>query len=152
MKKEVRIKIMSKINNLTENGDSEVFFDGGDKVEVSTLGKLEVKDGVIYIDYEECTEGLEGTRTLFFFDTEHPERVNLCRRGSVCFDLVFEDAKKSSNFTYQNDIMPLEAELVTNKLVNGIGEEGGTLHLDYKVNFQGSGAQRTVFNMSVKPV
>ena len=48
--------------------------------------------------------------------------------------------------------MPLEAELVTNKLVNGIGEEGGTLHLDYKVNFQGSGAQRTVFNMSVKPV
>ena len=80
---------MSKINNLTENGDSEVFFDGGDKVEVSTLGKLEVKDGVIYIDYEECTEGLEGTRTLFFFDTEHPERVNLCRRGSVCFDLVF---------------------------------------------------------------
>lgn len=145
MEKEVRIKIISKISDPAENGDCEKF-------DVSVPGRLSVNDGAVCIDYEEGTEGLEGVKTRFFFTLDRPGRVSMRRRGNVCLDLVFDCTAGSSNFTYQNGIMPFEGSLVTDRLINSIGSGGGTLHIDYRLGLGGEYTRRTVFNMSVRPI
>lgn len=145
MEKEVRIKIISKISDPAEKGESEKFV-------VSARGKLSVKDRSVYIDFEEHAEGLEGVKTRFSFTLDRPGRVSMRRRGSVNNDLVFDCTAGSSSFTYHNDIMPFEGSLVTDRLVNSIGRDGGALHLDYRLGFGGEYSQKTVLNMSVKPI
>lgn len=144
MEKEVKIKIISKISDTAEKGESEKFV-------VSARGKLSVKDRSVYIDFEERAEGLEGVKTRFSFTLDRPQRVSMRRRGSVNNDLVF-DCTESSNFTYHNDTMPFEGSLVTDKLINSIGAGGGTLHIDYRLGFGGEYTQRTVLYLSVKPI
>ncbi len=156
MEKEVKIKIISKVYDISDcpaDGKYPAQDEAQcDVIEMSAYGKMTLADGVYSIEYDECCEGMSGTKTRLFFDVDRPGCVSLFRRGTVCGDLVFDQEIGRSVFMYQNEIMPFEMALVTKRLVNRLGEDGGTLHLDYKIELQATNIERTVFDMLVKVV
>lgn len=154
MEKEVKIKIISKVYDISDCPEDGKYPSQDetrcDTIEMSAYGIMTINDGVYSIEYDESCEGMGGTKTRLFFDLNNPGCVNLFRRGTVCGDLVFDRDADRNVFMYQNDVMPFELALVTKRLVNRLGEDGGTLHIDYKLELQATNIERTVFDMLVK--
>jgi len=163
MKKSVMINIKSAhftpsdtyINNITPvDVFSPESFDSvnAQRIDIDYEGVLIVDDGRISIEYEESElTGMEGTKTSISFEAENPEIVVMSRSGSVEGTLCFEN---NSRIMCSQNTPEMELPLVvdTEKLVNGLNEDGGELKISYGLEFRGSLVARTIMHVEVHTV
>ena len=165
-KKNVKVKIQSHMSDLT-NADMmrTVIDDKGvmsvlnaeeiidDKVEFSTNAVLKDNGGKIELVYDELEElGMEKSRTRLIFNKDEPTVVTMLRTGSVSTGMVFDSDKKGRRHmcTYNTGFMPIELCICTRNIDNTLTyDSGGTVYLDYEVEFHGIKTERNRFTIEV---
>ena len=162
MNKEVKLKILSRVYDLQQSDKIEKYMaehpdyaedDISMKFEVSCRGLMREADGVFTLTYEEPSgNGMGSTTTRISFHRDTPGTVTLSREGEVRSQFVYDEALPRRTYLYETPLMPFEMAIVTKSVVNRLGVRGGTLHLDYKMDINGSNMERTVLDILVRPV
>ncbi len=117
-------------------------------MEISTEGKLRVRDGEVRLSYEETElTGMEGATTIVSFREENPELVTMMRSGTVNTALVFEE-KSRHICAYQTPYMPFELCVHTLKVDNRLLSDG-KIFLDYIIEFRGAKAEHNLFELTI---
>lgn len=162
MKKDVKIKLVSRVYDLQQSDKIEKYMeehpdytedDISMKFEVSCRGIMSEEDGVFTLSYDEPSGGGMGkTTTVISFHRDTPATVTLDREGEVRSHFVYDEALPRRTYLYETPLMPFEMSIVTKRVVNRLGVRGGTLHLDYKMDMNGSNMERTVLDLLVRTV
>jgi len=157
MKKNVNLKIKSTqyIENLKPSGEAfrrELELE--DSTEILTEGTMYSRNNATYITYEEAEAlGSEDIRTLFKLEDGS---IRIRKYGMEEYDEGMDMTLRPGmlNITrYQIPMMsPVSLEVYTNKLENGLDEEGyGTVSVDYKIRFDRFFSRRNILEIEVKP-
>ena len=118
-----------------------------DAVELVTAGKYGFENGESRFTYEESgLTGLEGTRTTF---TISPMGVVLRREGSLNAQMVFREGKKDF-FLYETPFGSATMGVDTRRIETKLDEHGGTMELDYDIDFNHAPMGRNQFKINVK--
>lgn len=118
-----------------------------DAMELVTAGKYGFENGESRFTYEESDlTGLEGTRTTF---TINPKGVVLRREGSLNSELVFREGKKDL-FLYETPYGSATMGVDTRRIDAQLDEHGGTMELDYFIDFNHAPMGRNHFKFNVK--
>ena len=110
----------------------EQYFDDvdPDATELMTEGTLTLREGNLYLAYQESElTGMEGTTTTFA--VEGP-RVTLMRTGSVNSQMVFEEGKQHTSL-YETPFGELTVDIQTSKLIHNLSERGGLMEIKYSI-------------------
>ena len=138
MNKDVLITIKS--SQRMENGES-------DGVELITDGEYNYgADGIRFSYMESELTGLDGTKTMFQIK---PDEVVLSRRGSVYSQMVFHPGK-TSDFLYRTEYGMLQMGLDTLRLECSLGEHGGSMEIEYYLDFEKNLLSRNTFKIDVR--
>ena len=157
MKKSVNLKIKSTqyIENLKPSGEAfrrELELE--DSMEILTEGTMYSRNNATYITYEEAEAlGSEDIRTLFKLEDGS---IRIRKYGMEEDDEGMDMTLRPGmlNITrYQIPMMsPVSLEVYTNKLENGLDEEGyGTVSVDYRIKFDKFFSRRNILEIEVKP-
>ena len=120
-----------------------------DGPELITQGTYEyAPDGVRLSYMESELTGMGGTRTDLHIK---PEEVILSRRGSINAQMVFRRGEKQ-RFRYQTDFGALFLGVSTQKLESSMDEHGGSVEIEYDLNFNQSYLSRNRFLINVKSI
>ena len=118
-----------------------------DKVELVTAGQYGFEEGQARFTYEESDlTGLNGTRTTF---TISPMGVVLRREGSLNTEMVFQAGKKN-HFLYETPFGSATMGVDTRRIDTTLDEHGGSLELDYNIDFNHTPMGRNKFRIKVK--
>ena len=118
-----------------------------DRIELITAGKYGFEDGESRFTYEESgLTGLEGTRTTF---TISPMGVVLRREGSLNSEMVFQEGRKDF-FLYETPFGSATMGVDTRRIDARLGEHGGTMELDYDIDFNHTPMGRNQFKIDVR--
>lgn len=118
-----------------------------DKVELVTAGQYGFENGQSRFTYEESDlTGLNGTRTTFTID---PMGVILRREGSLNTEMVFQAGKKNY-FLYDTPFGSATMGVETRRIDAAMGEHGGDLVLDYKIDLNHAPMGRNKFKINVR--
>ncbi len=157
MKKSVNLKIKSTqyVENLKPSGEAfrrELELE--DSMEILTEGTMYSRNNATYITYEEVEAlGTEDIRTLFKLEDGS---IRIRKYGRDDDDEGMDMTLKPGmlNITrYQIPMMtPVSLEVYTNKLENGLDEDGyGTVSVDYRIKFDKFFSRRNILEIEVKP-
>ena len=157
MKKSVNLKIKSTqyVENLKPSGEAfrrELELE--DSMEILTEGTMYSRNNATYITYEEAEAlGSEDIRTLFKLEDGS---IRIRKYGMEEDDEGMDMTLRPGmlNITrYQIPMMsPVSLEVYTNKLENGLDEEGyGTVSVDYRIKFDKFFSRRNILEIEVKP-
>ena len=120
---------------------------GRDAVELVTAGKYGFENGEGRFTYEESDlTGLDGTRTTF---TISPMGVVLRREGSLNSEIVFREGQKDF-FLYETPYGSATMGVDTRRIHTKLDEHGGTMELDYEIDFNHTPMGRNQFKINVK--
>ena len=118
-----------------------------DAVELVTAGKYGFENGESRFTYEESDlTGLDGTRTTF---TISPMGVVMRREGSLNSEMVFREGKKDL-FLYETPYGSATMGVDTRRIDAKLDEHGGTMELDYQIDFNHTPVGRNKFKINVK--
>ncbi len=120
MEKEVKITIVN---------EQKLYPEGKDRINQQVKGNLFVKNGVIYLHYDEIKEGLAGASTTIKLD-QRSNRVMIIRRQPARMKQVFIPGKKTESF-YQTAAGNLEIAIKTEQILLAINDEDGTVRINY---------------------
>ena len=138
MSKEVLITIKS--SQRLASGES-------DGVELITDGTYNYgTDGIRFSYMESELTGLDGTKTVFHIK---PDEVVLSRKGTVNSQMVFRPGE-SSDFLYRTEFGFLQMGLDTKRLECSLDEHGGSMEIEYDLDFERSFFSRNTFRIDVK--
>lgn len=119
-----------------------------DHIDLITIGRLYCRSGKYFISYEESElTGMEGTRTTLKLEDQ---QITMTRTGTHPAQMLFAEHKRHVGL-YQTDIGSLTISTHTSHLENNIGENGGSLSIDYTVEIDSSLAGTHRFEMAVAP-
>ena len=108
-----------------------------DSLEFITEGKLDDRNGVLYILYDESeVSGMPGCHTRVRVDGD---KVRMNRSGGeqMATELMFEQGKRFETL-YDTPVGAIELEVMTNSIVNKLSSEGaGSLMIDYHLSLKG---------------
>ncbi len=128
----------------------EQYFDDvdPDATELMTEGTLTLREGTLYLAYQESElTGMEGTTTTFA--VEGP-RVTLMRTGSVNSQMVFEEGKQHTSL-YETPFGELTVDIQTSKLIHNLSERGGLMEIKYSIAVEHTVTGRNCFKIRVRP-
>jgi uncharacterized beta-barrel protein YwiB (DUF1934 family) len=128
----------------------EQYFDDvdPDATELMTEGTLTLREGNLYLAYQESElTGMEGTTTTFA--VEGP-RVTLMRTGSVNSQMVFEEGKQHTSL-YETPFGELTVDIQTSKLIHNLSERGGLMEIKYSIAVEHTVTGRNCFKIRVRP-
>ena len=128
----------------------EQYFDDvdPDATELMTEGTLTLREGNLYLAYQESElTGMEGTTTTFA--VEGP-RVTLMRTGSVNSQMVFEEGKQHTSL-YETPFGELTVDIQTSKLIHNLSERGGLMEIKYSIAVEHTETGRNCFKIRVRP-
>ena len=128
----------------------EQYFDDGDPdaTELTTEGTLTLREGNLYLAYQESElTGMEGTTTTFA--VEGP-RVTLMRTGSVNSQMVFEEGKQHTSL-YETPFGELTVDIQTSKLIHNLSERGGLMEIKYSIAVEHTVTGRNCFKIRDRP-
>ena len=128
----------------------EQYFDDvdPDATELMTEGTLTLREGNLYLAYQESElTGMEGTTTTFA--VEGP-RVTLMRTGSVNSQMVFEEGKQHTSL-YETPFGELTVDIQTSKLIHNLTERGGLMEIKYSIAVEHTVTGRNCFKIRVRP-
>ena len=118
-----------------------------DSVELVTAGKYGFENGESRFTYEESElTGLTGTLTTF---TINPMGVVLRREGSLNAEMVFQQGRKNY-FLYETPYGSATMGVDTRRIDMSLGEHGGSLELDYNIDFNHTPMGSNKFRIKVK--
>ena len=118
-----------------------------DSVELVTAGQYGFENGESRFTYEESElTGLAGTRTTF---TIGPMGVVLRREGSLNSEMLFQQGRKNY-FLYETPFGSATMGVDTRRINTTMGEHGGSLELDYNIDFNHTLMGRNKFKINVK--
>ncbi len=138
MSKEVCITIRSSQN-----------VDGAEQegAELITLGDYQYgKDGARFSYMESELTGLMGTKTIVQI---RPDEVVLSRRGSVYYQMVFQPGV-CNRFLWQTEYGTVQMGLDTRRLQCDLGEHGGSMEIEYDLDFHNNFLSRNRFRIDVR--
>ena len=127
----------------------EQYFDDvdPDATELMTEGTLTLREGNLYLAYQESElTGMEGTTTTFA--VEGP-RVTLMRTGSVNSQMVFEEGKQHTSL-YETPFGELTVDIQTSKLIHNLSERGGLMEIKYSIAVEHTVTGRNCFKIQVR--
>ena len=157
MKKNVNLKIKSTqyIENLKPSGEAfrrELELE--DSMEILTEGTMYSRNNATYISYEEAEAlGMEDIHTLFKLE-DGSIRIRKYGKDDDDEGMDMTLTPGMLNITrYQIPMMSsVNLEVYTNKLENGLDEEGyGTVSVDYRIRFDKFFSRRNILEIEVKP-
>ena len=139
MNKEVLITIKSQQS--LPGGEPE------EGAELITRGTYQYgKNGIRFSYMESELTGLSGTKTVFLIK---PDEVVLSRKGTVNSQMVFRPGE-SSDFLYRTEFGFLQMGLDTKRLECSLDEHGGSMEIDYDLDFERSFLSRNTFRVDVR--
>ncbi|MDY4484072.1 MAG: DUF1934 domain-containing protein [Butyricicoccus porcorum] len=119
-----------------------------DHINLITAGRLYRRGGKYFVSYEESElTGMEGTRTTLKLEDQ---QVTMTRTGTHPTQMLFAKNKRHVGL-YQTDVGSMVISTHTSHLVNTIGENGGSLAIDYTVEIDSTLAGTHRFEMAVTP-
>lgn len=118
-----------------------------DRVELVTAGQYSYENGESRFTYQESDlTGLAGTRTTF---TVSPMGVIMSREGSLNSQMLFQPGRQHV-FLYDTPYGSATMGVDTRMLKSNMNEHGGSLELDYEINFEHNLVGRNQFKIHVK--
>ena len=118
-------------------------------VESVSLASVALRDGRITVSYEESPEGFgECVPTVLSFDPDQPGIVDLERRGALRTYFVFEEGKYH-RATYKTPYGGFEMTIFSRRVENALTVDGGTLRLEYFVEFRGAAEEKASLDIEV---
>ena len=118
-----------------------------DSVELVTAGQYGFENGESRFTYEESElTGMSGTRTTF---TIGPMGVVLRREGNLNSEMVFQQGRKNY-FLYETPYGSANMGVDTRRINTSLGEHGGSLELDYTIDFNHTPMGRNQFRINVR--
>ena len=118
-----------------------------ESTELITRGKYQYgKNGIRFSYMESELTGLDGTKTVFLIK---PDEVVLSRKGTVNAQMVFRPGE-SSDFLYRTEFGFLQMGLDTKRLECSLDEHGGSMEIEYDLDFDRSFFSRNTFKIDVK--
>ena len=118
-----------------------------DSVEIVTPGKYGFENGESRFFYEETElTGLDGTRTTFRIT---PVGVVMRHEGATNSEMLFEQGRKHF-FMYDTPYGSTTMGVNTHRISSSMDEHGGSLELDYNIDFNNTLAGRNKFMIQVK--
>ena len=111
-------------------------------VESRTLASIGVDSGRITLAYDDAIDDDEApVPTKLSFDVAEPGLVTLERSGFMRTVMIFE-AGKRHRAIYKTPLGAFEMTVFTRSVENTLGANGGSLSLDYAVEFRGAAEQK----------
>ena len=139
MNKEVLITIKSQQS--LPGGEQE------EGAELITRGTYQYgKKGIRFSYMESELTGLSGTKTVFLIK---PDEVVMSRKGTVNSQMVFRPGE-SSDFLYRTEFGFLQLGLDTKRLECSLDEHGGSMEIEYDLDFERSFLSRNTFRVDVR--
>lgn len=119
-----------------------------DTIELVTDGTLEFRDGGWDICYEESElTGLAGVTTTFRLE---PGQVTLARTGKLRSEMVFRQGVPHESL-YQMEYGALMLTVCAQMIQASIGDNGGTVDLQYAISIENSDAGLVEYHLEVRP-
>lgn len=116
-------------------------------VELVTDGTYKYENGESTFTYRESPlTGMDGTTTSI---TVSPMGVVMTREGTLNTRMVFEEGKKH-NFVYDTPFGAATMGINTRRIVRDMDEHGGSLEIDYLVDYQQALVGHNFFRFSVR--
>ena len=113
-----------------------------DRVESTTLASITARDGRVTLAYDDAIDDAElPVPTKLSFAEDEPGLVTLERSGFMRSLMVFE-AGKRHRATYRTPLGGFEMTVFSRTVENALSADGGTLTLDYAVEFRGAAEQK----------
>ena len=128
----------------------EQYFDDvdPDATELMTEGTLTLREGNLYLAYQESElTGMEGTTTTFAVEGPGVTRM---RSGSVNSQMVFEEGKQHTSL-YETPFGELTVDIQTSKLIHNLSERGGLMEIKYSIAVEHTVTGRNCFKIRVRP-
>lgn len=121
-----------------------------DQMEFVTDGQLYVRDGSVYMIYDESeVSGMVGCKTTLKIKGDS---VKMRRIGHVGYntELYFEKGKRFSS-TYETPYGPMDLEVLTSRVENNLNmdELKGNIDIEYNVSLQGVAEGRNRLTIDV---
>ena len=145
----MRLKIRAVTYDLLEDGtDGEA----NDPIEYTTDGRLFEEDGRMELSYEESSElGMDESTTTLLFNSADPRFINMSRSGGATAGLVFNPEVPRQSGALSAQGLSLEFVIYTRHVSNTVTHEGGSIELDYLIEFHGCVTERNRFRIDVTP-
>ncbi|MCQ2406417.1 MAG: DUF1934 domain-containing protein [Oscillospiraceae bacterium] len=138
MNKEVLITIRSSRKVPGEEIETSEFF---------THGTFSRRGNISVVSYNEVAEtGLGETKTDLII---HPDRVVVKRRGESSANLTFSDGLRQ-DFMYNTAFGTMTLGVNTYRVASSLGENGGTMDIEYDLDYQRKHVARNAFHVDVK--
>ena len=119
-----------------------------DATELVTEGTMELRNGDIFLSYEESQlTGMEGTTTTF---AVQGSRVVLTRTGKVNSRMVFEEGRQHTSL-YETPFGELPVDIQTSLLRHNLTERGGLMEIKYSIAVAHTATGRNSFRIRVRP-
>jgi len=120
-----------------------------DNIEFSTDGYYMYDGEIAQLSYFETeVTGLPGTRTTM---TVMPDRVVVDRRGALSSRMEFKEGAKDA-VQYGTPYGTATLGIETRELRHRMGENGGSVDIDYVVNLEHAVATRNRFHITVREI
>ena len=113
-----------------------------ERIESTTLCSITAKDGRVTLAYDDAIDDADQpVPTKLSFAEAEPGLITLERNGFMRSLMVFE-AGKRHRATYKTPLGGFEMTVFSRSVENALGADGGTLTLDYAVEFRGAAEQK----------
>ena len=117
------------------------------ETELMTEGTMTLRDGNIYLSYQESElTGMEGTTTTFAVEGS---KVTLTRFGTVNSQMIFEEGQQHTSL-YETPFGELTVDIQTSKLIHNLTERGGLMEIKYSIAVEHTVTGRNCFKIRVK--
>ncbi len=145
----MRLKIRAVTYDLLDDGSDG---EANDPIEYTTDGRLWEENGRMELSYEESAElGMDDSTTTLLFNTSNPRFINMSRSGGATAGLVFNPDVPRQPCALSAQGLSLEFAIHTRHVSNTVSHEGGSIELDYLIEFHGCTTERNRFRIDVTP-
>ena len=112
-----------------------------ERIETVALASVAEKDGRLFFSYDDVLDEDEApVTTVLSFETAEPGIVTLERLGFMRVVMIFEQGKRH-RATYRMPFGGFEMTIYARRVENALTADGGTLRLEYAVEFRGAAEQ-----------
>ena len=120
---------------------------GTDGIEFFTAGSYYRKNGAHFIRYTEQGEGMEKVSTTL--KVEGSERVTVMRFGEERYQIVLQKGERQ-HALYNTGCGDLLLGVSGTKITSDLGDEGGSLHLEYLLDINNAVASHNTLDILVR--
>ena len=117
-------------------------------IELVTEGTLEQVDNGWKLSYQESDlTGMNGVTTNFLVE---PQKITLTRTGKLSSEMIFREGVTHESL-YKVEFGALMISVCASKIDANLGEEGGTVDLEYAIEIEQTTAGNIDYHLEIRP-